>query len=126
MSRVKIRLQIALALAAFALTAGYAGAESSQKLSHGQLKKMIQSAHTADDYASLASYFRWRQEELKEQARAELVKWDWPSQFAGSMTAKYPRPADAERNYYENLRYQAQQMSQKAAYYENLSEKAPQ
>jgi hypothetical protein len=123
---MKIRVQIAMALAAFALTAGYACAESSQNLSRGRLKKMIQSARTADDYASLASYFLWRQEEFKRQARGELEKWDLRSLFAGSTAAKYPRPVDASRNHYEYLRYRAQQMSKKAAYYENLSEKAPQ
>jgi hypothetical protein len=123
---MKIRVQIAVALAAFALTAGYACAESSPNLSHGQLRKLIHSAHTADDYASLASYFGWRQEALKEQARRELEKWDWRSLFAGSTAAKYPRPVDASRNYYEHLSQEAQKMNRKATYYENISERAPQ
>jgi hypothetical protein len=123
---MKIRVQIASALAAFALTAGYACAESSQNLSHFQLKKMVQSAHTADDFASLASYFRWRQEEFQQQARGELAEWDRRSQFVGSIAEKYPRPVDSSRNRYEYFSYEAQQMSRKAAYYESLSEKAPQ
>lgn len=123
---MKIRVQIAVALAAFALTAGYACAESSQNLSHTQLKKMIQSARTADDYASLASYFRWREEQFQQQAHGELAEWDRRSQFVGSIAEKYPRPVDSSRNRYEYFSYEAQQMSEKAAYYENLSERAPQ
>ena len=121
---MKIRMQIAAALAAFALTAGYAYAQSSPNLSHAELKKMIRSAKSADDYASLASYFKWRQEDLKEQARAELAKWDWRSLYTAYHAEKYPNPMDASRNYYEHLTNESQQMSRKAAYYENLAENA--
>jgi hypothetical protein len=121
---MKIKVQIAAALAAFALSAGYGYAESSPNLSHAELKKMIQSAHTADQYASLASYFRWRQQELQQQAHAELAEWDRRSQIVSGLTEKYPRPVDSSRNRYEYFTYEAQQMREKAAYYEDLAEKA--
>jgi hypothetical protein len=121
---MKIRLQIAALLAAFALTSGYAYAESSPNLSHAELKKMVRAAHTADDYASLASYFRWRQEEFKEQARGELENWYRYYRFSAVTEGKYPRPADYSRIRYEYYRNEAQQMSQKAAHYENLAETA--
>ena len=121
---MKIRMQLAAALAAFALTAGYAYAQSSPNLSHAELKKMVKSAKTADDYASLASYYRWRQEELKEQACAELAKWDWRSLYTTYHAEKYPNPMDASRNYAQYLNYEAQQMSRKSAYYQNLAESA--
>jgi hypothetical protein len=120
---MKIQSKMAVALAAFALIGSYAYAETSPDLSHAELKKMVQSAHTADQYASLASYFKWRQEEFEQQAHAELVEWDRRSQFVSSIAEKYPRPVDSSRNRYEYFTYEARQMNQKAAYYENLAER---
>lgn len=83
---------------------------------------MVRSAHTADDYASLASYYKWRQEDLQQRASGELMEWARLSPYGIRVPAKYPTPADASRNRYEYLSYEARQMSQKAAYYENLAE----
>jgi hypothetical protein len=109
-----------LALAAFALMAGTARAESSQTLSRAELNQMIATAHSPEQYQELASYFRWRQQVFKERAHAELVEWDRRSQIVGSIAEKYPRPVDSSRNRYEYFSYEEQQMSQKAAYYEKL------
>lgn len=121
---MSIRMQIAVVMAAFTLTSGMAYAKSSPILSRTELKKLIRSAHSAEDYASLASYFEWRQQAFLQQARAELAQWDNRDLFASGFAAKYPRPIDASRNRYEYFRIQARQMSQKAAYYESLSEEA--
>jgi hypothetical protein len=122
---MKKMVQMAVALAAFALSAGFAYAQSSPDLSRSELKKMVRSAHTADDYASLASYFKWRQEDLQQRARGELMEWAQLSPFGIRMPSKYPTPADASRNRYEYFTYEARQMSQKADYYENLAQTAP-
>jgi hypothetical protein len=121
---MNIKVQIAGALAAFALAAGCVYAQSSPNLSHAELNTMIRSAHTADQYASLASYLKWRETEFQQQASAELVEWDRRSQFVGGLEEKYPRPVDSSRNRYEYFTYEAGQMNRKAAYYENLAERA--
>jgi hypothetical protein len=121
---MKMKVQIAAALAAFALAAGCAFAESSPNLSRGELKNMMRTAHTADQYASLASYFKWREEEYQQRASGELVEWDRRSQFVGGIEEKFPRPVDSSRNRYEYFTFEAGQMSRKAAFYENLAEKA--
>jgi len=121
---LKIKVQICSALAAFALTTGAVFAQSSPNLNHAELKKMIRAARTADDYASLASYFLWRQEEFKQRARGELEQWDRCYQFEASTAGKYPRPADYSRIRYEYFRHEAQKMSQKAAHFESLAETA--
>ncbi|HUA93773.1 MAG TPA: hypothetical protein VL991_14465 [Terracidiphilus sp.] len=111
-----------LTLAALVLVPGVSRAQSSQTLSRAELHKMIAAAHSPEQYHELASYFRWRQEVLQEEAHAELIEWDRRSQIAWSIAEKYPRPVDSSRNRYEYFRYEEQQMSQKAAYYERLSE----
>ncbi len=121
---MNIQVRIAIALAAVALMGSYACAETSPNLNRADLKRMIQSAHTADQYASLASYYKWRESELEQQARGELVEWDRRSQFVGGIEEKYPRPVDSSRNRYEYFTYEAGQMSRKAAYYQDLAEKA--
>lgn len=107
-------------LAAFALLACTARAESSQTLSRSELHKMIATAHSPEQYQELASYFRWRQQVFQMRAHEELVQWDQRSQIVWSIAEKYPRPVDSSRNRYEYFSYEEQQMSQKAAYYEKL------
>jgi len=90
-------------------------------LSRSELKRMIQSAHTTEDYLTLASYFRWRQQQLGQQAHDELVFWAQRSMNVSLEAAKYPRPVDSSKNRYEYFTYEAQKMSQRAAFYEGLS-----
>jgi hypothetical protein len=118
------KMHVALALAAFTLTANVARAESSQNLSRPELKKMVQSAHSPDQYQELASYFRWQQQVLKEKAHSELAEWDRRSRFVGGLAEKYPRPVDSSRNRYQYFCYEEQKMGQKAAHYEQLMETA--
>jgi hypothetical protein len=120
--------KIFVACMAIALAAGSLAsrAESSNpvKLSHGELKQMVQTAHTPEQYQELASYFRSRQEEFREQAREEVPLMAWRSQFTSGLAAKYPRPYDSSRNRYDYFMYETHQMSQKAAYYEGLAASA--
>ncbi len=118
------KMRFAVMLTGFALVAGTAHAQSSQNLSRAELKTMMETAHSSDQYQELASYFRWRQQVFGERAHTELVEWDRRSQIIGSIAEKYPRPVDSSRNRYEYFSYEEQQMSQKAAYYEKLSETA--
>ena len=111
---------MAIALAAGSLAAR---AESSTpvKLSNAELKQMEQDAHTSQQYQELASYFRSRQQDFRQQAVSEVPLMAWRSQFTFSLAAKYPRPYDSSRNRYDYFMYETHQMSQKAAYYEGLA-----
>jgi len=117
--------RIYVACMAIALAAGSfaARAESSTpvKLSNSELKQMERSAHTPEQYTELASYFRSRQQDFKEQAREEVPLMAWRSQFTYSLAAKYPQPYISARNRYDYFMYETNQMSQKAAYYEGLA-----
>ena len=117
--------KIYVACLAIALAAGSvaARAESSTpvKLSNAELKQMEQDAHTPQQYQELASYFRSRQQDFRQQAVSEVPLMAWRSQFTFSLAAKYPRPYDSSRNRYDYFMYETHQMSQKAAYYEGLA-----
>ncbi len=124
-------IQVAIAFAALVLTASVARSQTSEtaKIDHAQLKHMIHTAHTAQEYQALADYYRSRQQAFKQQAQIEKVEWDHLSKNVmvfSAFAAKYPRPVDASRNRYEYLRYKACQMSQKALDYEDLSANATQ
>jgi hypothetical protein len=82
---------------------------------------MERSAQTPEQYQELASYFRTRQQDFRQQAVSEVPLMAWRSQFTFSLAAKYPRPFDSSRNRYDYFMYETHQMSQKAAYYEGLA-----
>jgi len=120
--------KIYVACMAIALAAGSvaARAESSTpvKYSNSELKQMEQNAHTPEQYEALASYFRSRQQDFREQAKSEVPLMAWRSQFTSSLAAKYPQPFISSRNRYDYFMYETNQMSQKAAYYEGLAASA--
>ena len=120
--------KIYVACMAIALAAGSiaARAETSTpaKLSNAELKQMERSAQTPEQYQELASYFRTRQQDFRQQAVSEVPLMAWRSQFTFSLAAKYPRPFDSSRNRYDYFMYETHQMSQKAAYYEGLAASA--
>ena len=117
--------KIYVACMAIALAAGSvaARAETSTpvKLSGSELKQMERTAHTPEQYTELASYFRSRQQDYREQAKSEVPLMAWRSQFTYSLAAKYPQPFISSRNRYDYFTYEAQKMSQQAAHYESLA-----
>jgi hypothetical protein len=121
---MRFRLTLAFAVVACAVASGSlrAAARPAQNLSHSDLKKMVQSAHTTEDYLTLASYFRWRQQQFEQQAHDELVFWAQRSMNVSLEAAKYPRPVDSSKNRYEYFVYEAQKMSAQADRYQSLSE----
>jgi hypothetical protein len=125
---MRIKAQIACALVACTVFAGTARAESSTSpnLSRTELKKMMREAHTTEQYMSLASYFRWRQQQFQQQAHDELVFWAQRSMNVSLAAVKYPAPVDSSKNRYEYFTYEAQKMGAQAAHYESLSAPAKQ
>ena len=120
---MRTKIQIACALLAFALTSGMASAASVKvgNYSRSDVKKMIQEAHTAQQYQTLAAYYRSRQQAFAEQAHEEIVWFARRSMNVSLPLGKYPTAVDSSRNRYEYFNYEAQKMSQKAAHYESLS-----
>lgn len=99
----------------------HAAASPSATYSHTELKAMIRSAHTQQQYQDLASYFRTRQQYFLQQAAAEKVEWERRSQNIVGIEAKYPRPVDSSRNRYEYFSYEADQMRIQADHFQSLA-----
>jgi hypothetical protein len=125
---MRSRIQIAYALLAFALASGVASAASPSTVNRSSydVKKMTQEAHTAQQYQALAAYFRSRQRAFEQQAHSEIAWFARRELNVSLPAAKYPAPLDSSRNRYEYFKYEAQQMSRKAAHYESLSMSATQ
>lgn len=117
------RMQIAVALAAsvLAVSALNAQTDKSATYSHRDLKKMVQDAHTPEQYATLASYYRFRQQAFEQRAQSEMTEWARRSQCVFALANKYPRPVDSSRNRYEYFAYESRQMSQLADRYQRLA-----
>jgi hypothetical protein len=117
--------KIYVACMAIALAAGSVAARADSstpvKLNNGEVKQMERTAHTPEQYTELASYFRSRQQDFRQQAQSEVPLMAWRSQFTFSLYAKYPQPYMSARNRYDYFMYETNQMSQKAAYYEGLA-----
>ena len=120
--------KIYVACMAIALAAGSAAARADSstpvKYSKTELKQMEQTARTPEQYEALASYFRSRQQDFRQQAQSEVPLMAWRSQFTFSLYAKYPQPYISARNRYDYFMYETNQMNQKAAYYEGLAASA--
>jgi hypothetical protein len=120
---MKSKLYMACAMAALAAVSCLATAETpnSEKLSRAELKQMVREAHTTEQYLTLASYYRWRQQQFNQQAHDELVFWAQRSANVSLLAAKYPSPAASSKNRYDYFNYEAEKMSQQAAHYEDLA-----
>lgn len=117
------KVYVACMTIALAAGSGAALAESSTpvKYSNAELKQMEQQAHTPEQYQTLATYFRSRQQNFEQQAQVEKAEWERRSQNVTGILAKYPRQVDSSKNRYEYFAYEAQQMSQQAAHFESLA-----
>ena len=85
---------------------------------------MVQSAHTTEDYLTLASYYRWRQQQFDEQAQSEKIEWARRAANGYLAATKYPNPVDSSKYRYEYFEYESQKMGQQAAHFEGLSASA--
>lgn len=110
-----------MSLFVIAVGAAFGQPQTSTQYSRSELQKMIGDARTPQQYQTLAAYFRSRQQTFEQQAQSEKMELDRRSQIAAASYQKYPRPVDSSRSRYEYFTYEAQQMSQQAAHFEELS-----
>jgi len=115
------RIKIVTSLIVLAAGMAYAESQTGTEYSRAEVQSMIRSAHSTQQYLALATYFKSRQEAPEKQAMAEKAELDRRSQITAAVYQKYPRPVDSSRSRYEYFTYQANQMGQQAAHYENLS-----
>lgn len=114
-------IKVVTSLVVLAAGIAYAQPQKGTQYSHAELQAMIHEAHTTQQYQTLATYFRSRQQVMEQQAQAEKTEWNRRSQNTAGIAQKYPRPADSSQNRYDYFTYEADQMGQQAAHYESLS-----
>jgi hypothetical protein len=119
-----IPVAVTVALAFATIEVVQAKAADASHLNQTEVKQMIREAHSVAQYQTLASYFRARQQAFQQQAQSEKEEMDRRSQYTTGISQKYPRPVDSSRNRYQYFAYEADQMGQQAAHYENLSASA--
>lgn len=120
--RFKLIFMFSILACALASSAAHAGEPSTQKLSRSELKRMMQNAHTTEDYMTLASYFRWRKQQFDQDAHEEFLFLSQRSRYTSLLAGKYPRPSDFAKDRYDYDVNQSKKMSAQAARYETLSE----
>ena len=112
---------IAAAILAMATYAAHADSVAAPQYTKSQILAMMRTAHTENQYRTLASYFRTQQQEYEQKASGEKQEWERRSVNTTSLAAKYPRPVDSSKNRYEYFTYKAQEMEKQAVHYESLS-----
>ncbi|WP_263354728.1 hypothetical protein [Acidicapsa acidisoli] len=99
---------LSLALATLGNAQGTASSkQTGEHYTQSQLKKLVNEAHTPDQYDVLAHYYGNEQQSFLQKAADEKQEWARRSQFTTSISAKYPRPVDSARNLYEYYAYKA-------------------
>ena len=75
------KIKIVTLLLVLATGFAYAESQASTEMSRAELQTMIRSAHSTQQYQTLATYFRSRQQALEKQALAEKAEWERRSQI---------------------------------------------
>ena len=95
--------------------------ETDAHYTKAQLKQLTLNAHAPTQYTALASYFGEQHEMYLQKAAEKKKEWVQLSQNATSAAAKYPRPADSVRNYYEYYMHKAAEAGTLEAKYSHLA-----
>jgi hypothetical protein len=119
-----IKSAIFAGILALAVSTLHAESSADPQYNKSEMIGMMRTAHTADQYRTLAGYFRAQEQQFEQKASSEKQELDRRSANVTSISAKYPRPVDSSKNRYEYFTYKAHEMEQKAAHYESLSASA--
>ena len=95
--------------------------ETDAQCTKAQLKQLVLNAHTPGQYTPLASYFGKQREMYLQKAAEKQKVWVQLTQNVTSAAAKYPRPADSVRNYYEYYMQKASEAGTLEAKYSRLA-----
>jgi len=87
-----------------------------------QVKQLEASAHSPDQYKTLAHYYESRQQYFERQAADAKMEWEQRSKGVSGYAAKYPRPMDSARNQYEHYVAKANEAGALFAKYNRMAE----
>lgn len=86
-----------------------------------ELRQAVLSAHSPEQFKTLANYYRTRHDNYMKQAAEEKKEWERRNQNVTGVLAKYPRPVDSARNLYEYYMTKAEEAGELEAKYSNLA-----
>jgi hypothetical protein len=113
---------LSLALATLGNAQGTASSkQTGEHYTQSRLKKLVNEAHTSDQYDVLARYYGNEQQSFLQKAADEKQEWAHRSQFSTSISAKYPKPVDSARNLYEYYAYKASEAGVLSEKYRRLA-----
>jgi hypothetical protein len=114
---------LSLAVTGIAIAQGMASpAPTSFHYTQTQIKKLVSSANSPEQYKALASYFGKQHSDYLQLAAEEKKEWERRSQNIAGIQAKYPRPVDSARNLYEYYMYKASEAGTLEAKYSRLAD----
>jgi hypothetical protein len=94
---------------------------TSPRYTKAELKQMESTAHTAGQYNKLAAFYGAQHEGFVQKAAEAKQEWERRSQNVAGNNAKYPRPMDSARNYYEYYMHKASETAELEAKYSQLA-----
>ncbi len=89
---------------------------SHPKYHRSELKRMVRTAHTSEEFERLATYFEDKEQEFRKKAEDEKRELDrrLASPYASS---KYPTPADSARGLFQYYQLKADEFEKRATTY---------
>jgi hypothetical protein len=99
--------------------------DSGYSYTRSQVKELVRTAHSPEQFKAIASYFGQLQKTYMEQATEAKREWERIGAGVPSNRAKYPTPVDAARNLYENYMYKASEAGALEAKYTRLAAPNP-
>jgi len=89
---------------------------SHPKYDRSELKQMVRTAHTSEDFERLATYFDDREQEFRKKAEDEKRELDRRLAMPYA-SPKYPTPADSARGLLQYYQLKADEFEQRATAY---------
>ena len=89
-----------------------------------QVRHLIHSAHTAQQFSDLADYYAARKRTFELKAKDALDLWAQRAAMINPLSEKWPRPVDSARNLYQYYAYEAAHCGQLSAKYGALADAA--
>jgi hypothetical protein len=86
---------------------------SHPKYHRSELKHMVRTAHTSEDFERLAIYFEDREQEFRKKAEDEKREWDRRLAMPYA-SPKYPTSADSARGLLQYYQLKADEFEQRA------------
>jgi hypothetical protein len=113
---------LSIALAGLFCAQGTAASSVKSSLCpHSHLKQMAREARTQEQYNALAGCYQKLQRYYLQKAAEEKQEWARVSQNITTSAARYPRPVDSARNFYEYNLSKAYEAGELSAKYSQLA-----